>query len=173
VIRIDENQFKYILRYPSPTLEYLNNINFPFTQQIKNFPEWHGVRLGHYAQFFHNYEISKFIGDNKLEYDILVKSRCDLVFDKNFNFDFSVDMCYVPEIYWGSKGVGINDHFICGKFSYVNKSLKMESFTEFFNIIESSWNPETANQKLIINNGSKYFEFSCTSYKLLPDRKMK
>lgn len=168
----NEEYFKFILKSKSPTKEYLDEIGFPFTQQIKNVPEWHSVRFGHYAQFYHNFKILQFLNDNSLNYDILVKSRTDVVFETDFNFDFSIDKCYIPEIYWASKGVGINDHFICGDFSYLKESLHIENFEEFFEIVENTWNPETILQKLLLSNNSNIMEFKCSSYLLLPDRKL-
>lgn len=168
----DESVFKYIIKSASPTKELLDKIGFPYTIQIKNVNEWHGLRFGHYAQFYHNYKISQLINSNNFDYDILVKSRTDLVFETNFIFNFKSDICYVPQIYWGSKGVGINDHFVCGGFDYVKKCINMEIFEDFFPTIESSWNPETVQQKLIMGNQCFYTEFDCESYMLLPDRKM-
>jgi hypothetical protein len=169
---IDESRFKYILKHKSPTKEYLDEIKFPYTQQIKFVPAWHGSRLGHYAQFYNNYKIYEFINNNDLNYDVLVKTRTDLVFSTNIEFDFTTDMCYVPEIYWPSRGVGINDHFILGKFSYLKKALKIDNFQNFFHNIENNWNPESVHQKLILDNDCKYSEFHCSSYLLLPDRKL-
>jgi len=160
------------MKHKSPTKEYLDEIEFPYTQQIKSVPEWHGARLGHYAQFYHNYKIYEFLENNNLEYDVLVKTRTDLVFTANLKININSDMCYVPEIYWPSKGVGINDHFILGKFSYVKKSLRIENFNEFFSLVENNWNPETIHQKLILKNECKYSEFPCSTYLLLPDRKL-
>jgi len=169
---IDDSRFKYVMKHKSPTKEYLDEIEFPYTQQIKSVPEWHGARLGHYAQFYHNYKIYEFLENNNLEYDVLVKTRTDLVFTANLKININSDMCYVPEIYWPSKGVGINDHFILGKFSYVKKSLRIENFNEFFSLVENNWNPETIHQKLILKNECKYSEFPCSTYLLLPDRKL-
>lgn len=168
----DESIFKYVIKSPPPTKELLDNIGFPYTKQIKNYSEWHGFRFGHYAQFFHNYKISKLLNSNNFNYDVLIKSRTDLVFETDFSFDFNQNICYVPKIYWGSKGVGINDHFVCGKFDYLKKCINMESFEGFFSTIENSWNPETTQQNLIIGNQCYYTEFDCNSYMLLPDRKM-
>lgn len=168
----DEYNFKYILKSKAPTQKFLDEINFPFTQQIKNNPEWHVVRLGHYAQFYHNYKILNFLNNQNLNYDILIKSRADLIFDTEFNFDFSTNKCYVPEIYWASKGVGINDHFICGNFEYLKKSLHIQDFEDFFYVVENTWNPESILQKLLFMNNSSYIEFKCNSYLLMPDRKL-
>lgn len=168
----DESIFKYIIKSPSPSKEYLDSIKFPYTMQIKNVSEWHGVRTGHYAQFFHNYKIYQFLKSNSFDYDNLVQSRTDLVFDTDFIFNFNQDICYVPEIYWSSRGVGINDHFICGKYGYIKNSIAIENFEQFFHVIENSWNPETVRQRLIIGNNCRYTEFNCKSYLLLPDRKM-
>lgn len=168
----DESKFKYVLRHKAPTREYLDEIKFPYTKQIKFVPEWHGTSLGHYAQFFNNYKIYEFLENNNLEYDVLAKTRTDLVFSSNITLDLSLDVCYVPEIYWPSRGVGINDHFIIGKFSYIKNAIKLINFEEFFSVIENTWNPETVNQKLIQQNQCKYFEFPCLTYLLLPDRKL-
>lgn len=168
----DESLFKNIIITKCPNREYLDNIQFPFTQQIKNVPEWHNIRIGHYSQFYHNFKISEFLHSNNLNYDVLIKSRTDLLFETDFNFNFENDICYVPQIYWGSKGVGINDHFICGKYEYLKKSLFMYNLESFFPIIENSWNPETIHQNLILINEGRYVEFDCKSYTLLPDRKM-
>lgn len=168
----DESLFKNIIRTECPSQKYLDNIQFPYTQQIKNVPEWHSVRIGHYSQFYHNFKISEFLAENNFNYDVLIKSRADLIFETDFDFDFSADICYVPQIYWPSKGVGINDHFICGKYQYLKKSLYMYNFESFFPIVENSWNPETIHQKLILINEGRYVEFGCKSYTLLPNRKM-
>jgi hypothetical protein len=169
----EEEKFKYIIKNNPPTDEYLNTINFPYTRQIKNVPNFQHLRKGHYAQFYHNYRISEFLESNSIDYDILIKSRTDLVFETNFDFDFNKDICYIPEIYWASKGVGINDHFICGRFDYIKRAIKISKFEEFLPIIENSWNPETVNQNLILGNSCSYLEFPCYSYLLLPDRKMR
>lgn len=169
----EEEKFKYIIKNNPPTDEYLNSINFPYTRQIKNVLDFQHLRKGHYAQFFHCHIISNFLHQNNLDYNILIKSRTDLVFKTNFDFDFNKDICYIPEIYWASKGVGINDHFICGRFDYIKRSIKIDTFEEFLPIIENSWNPETVNKNLILGNDCSYLEFPCDSYLILPDRKMK
>ena len=168
----DESIFTYVIKSKQPTNDFLNEIKFPYTQQIKNVPEWHNIRIGHYSQFYHNFKISEFLHSNNLNYDVLIKSRTDLLFETDFNFNFENNICYVPQIYWGSKGVGINDHFICGKYEYLKKSLFMYNLESFFPIIENSWNPETIHQNLILINEGRYVEFDCKSYTLLPDRKM-
>jgi hypothetical protein len=171
--KINEELFKYIILSDVPTDEYLNNIGFPYTQQIKGVEQWHNLRIGHYSQFYHIYKISNFIENNELNYDVLLISRSDLVFETNFNFNFSLDTCFIPDIYWASKNVGINDHFICGNYQYLKKSIKILEFKSFFEVIETSWNPETVKKRLLEMNNSNYYEFDCNSYILLPDRKMK
>lgn len=168
----DESLFKYVIKTEEPTQDFLDKIKFPYTLQIKNVPEWHNIRFGHYSQFYHNFKISEFLASNVFNYDVFGKSRADLIFETNYKFDFTRNICFLPEIYWASKGVGINDHFICGKYEYLKKCLFMDKFESFFSTIENSWNPETIHQKLISNNQGSYVEFDCQSYKLLPDRKM-
>lgn len=165
-------EVNYKLLHQPPTIDYLNQINFPFTRQIIHNTEWHGFRLSHYAQFFHNYSIVKFIKDMNLKYDVLIKSRADLILSPVTPIDFNSDVCWVPEIYWASRGVGINDHFVCGKFDYVLKALNIDDFQEFFPVIQTSWNPETVNQRLILENNCQIIEFPCDNYTLLPDKKL-
>lgn len=165
--------FKYVIQHTSPTDEYLDELKFPYTLQLKGNKEWWPLRKGCYAQFFHNYKIVEFLKQNNIKYDVLIKTRTDLSFETEFDFNFDLDICYLPKIYWNSVGVGVNDHFICGKYSYLLKSLEIKNFEDFFKTIETSWNPETVHQSLLVNNNAECKEFSCNSYILLPDRKMK
>lgn len=166
----DETLFKYVLKHPAPTQEYLDSINFPFTIQTKNVLKWRYGRLGCYSQFYNKHMINNFINDNNLSYDILIKSRTDLIFNTNFNFDYTKDFCYIPKTYHGSKGVGLNDHFMAGNFELMKRAIYTKTFEIIYPIIENSWNPETVNEKLLIKNSINHIEFDCTTYKLSPNR---
>jgi hypothetical protein len=169
---IDTDKFKYVIKTPDPTVESVKESGFPYTLQAKNCEGRDHMRIGHYAQFFHNFLIVKYIKDNNLssEYQYLAKSRCDVLFNTDFDFIINDDICYLPEIYWPSRGVGINDNFLFGRFDYIMKSINMNKFEDFFETVERSWNPETVNQNLILGNSCIYKEFQCSSYALLPDR---
>jgi hypothetical protein len=169
------SDFDYVIASKSPSKEDLDSMRFPYCRQIKNVPEWHVMRFGHYAQFYHNFNIVNFLKQNKIKYDFLARTRTDVFFETSFNFEDNInsECCFLPEIYWNSKGVGINENFIIGKFDYVMKSLNIENFESFFPVVEQSWNPETMHQSLILLNDCRYSEFSCDTYTLLPTRKFK
>lgn len=171
---VENDAFSQIFKYPDPTNTFLDVIEFPFTQQLIDLSkERERVikgRIGHYAQFFHNKNICDFLKTLDQKYDILIKSRADLVFATNFNFDFSKNLCYVPKNYYCGGG-WICDHFIAGNFETVKKAIQIDDLRSFYPILADSFNPEEANVKLIEQNNCKIQEFYCDSYMLLPDRK--
>jgi hypothetical protein len=166
----DKRLFNFVIQNNDPTEEYLNQINFPYTQQLKNNPNLNYGRIGHYSQFFHNLKIYNFIENLNHDYDFIIKCRTDLIFETKYIFDFTKNICFVPKIYHASKGFGINDHFMAGNFNYLKNSMKMKDLYSVYEIFENSWNPEIVLEKLIKYNNCIIEEFDCSSYKLLPDR---
>lgn len=167
---IDENLFFKVLRFPSPTDQYLDQIKFPYTKQLAADPKVQKFRVGIYSLFFHNFKIGEFLKEINGQYDMLAKARTDLIFHTNHEFDFSQDICYIPENRYCGGGF-VNDHFVCGKFDYVKKALKMDVFDDFFEVLENSFNSEVANLKMIVDNGCKIVQFPFYYYINLPDRR--
>lgn len=166
--QVDESHFDFVIRSISPTDEFLDIINFPYTQQIQSNYRPRNWRYGHYAQYFHTQKIYDFIKTNNLNYDILCKSRADLLFDSAHKFDFDKDICFIPKNYHCE--IGLNDHFMIGNFRIMKKVICIEDLKEVYPILENSWNPEIALQIYLTKNNVNVIEFNCESYKLLPDR---
>jgi hypothetical protein len=85
----------------------------------------------------------------------------------NSIFNFNDNIIYIPEIYWGSRGIGVNDHIIIGNFNYVLNSINID-FNNLHNIIYSSHNIEQANANILQKNNSIIQEFSCDIYCRFP-----
>jgi hypothetical protein len=169
-----EHNFKYILKHDEPKNfeEYLDSIDFPYVGQIRNdIDKYKKVRHGYFTQFFHKDKIINYLKDNNLnlKYNGLIFSRTDIYFmpKNNSIFNFNDNIIYIPEIYWGSRDIGVNDHIIIGNFNYVLNSINID-FNNLHNIIYSSHNIEQANAKILQKNNSIIQEFSCDIYCRFP-----
>ena len=170
-VNTDGHDFKFILKSPQPTTSQLYDINFIGTSQIRHHPEYEKLKEGQYAQVFHKTNIHQFIKSNNLQYDALVISRNDLWFETNYIFDFEKEIVYVPLNFMGGPGT-LNDHFSCGKFDYVLKSMGFSSVREYVDFLEESdpWNPEHALMLLFEKLNISWMEFTSQKYRLFPDR---
>lgn len=168
-----ESQFKYILKHsePSDWEAFLDEINFPHNTQIRNHPVYHVNRPGPYVRMFHTLEISNFLKNHNLEYNSIMFSRTDIYFeikDKTV-IDFTKDVCYTPEIYWGSRGhTYVNDHIMLGKYQYVLNALHIDSIESMHETLFHAWNPEEFLFKTIKKNNAEYEEFVCNKYCRFP-----
>lgn len=145
---------------------YLDELGMPYTAQLLSNPQYKDARIGHYRQYMHKLEITKFIRENNLQYDVLILARTDIIFtpEETVSFDLTQDTCYVPEIYWGSRGIGINDHVIIGKFQYVLDAVTMNGWPDVFARIQNAYNPEDVMRQLTIGRGFNVVEFPCSIY---------
>ena len=159
-------KYKLPLDEPSDWESYLNSINFPYVMQIKHHPIYNLNRPGIYTQFFSQFNIINFIKKNNLEYDSIIISRTDIfhIPNEDFIFDLNQDVIYVPEIYWGSRGTGVNDHVVIGNFNTVVNSLYYEKFSDLTTIIENSYNGEVAKQQTLSKDSKTIIEYPCDVY---------
>lgn len=164
--------FKYILKHEEPIdfHQYLDSIDFKYVVQIRD-REARKERQGYYTQFFHKDSIIRFIKHNNIRYDGIVFSRSDIFFvpEKTESINFDKQVVYVPEIYWNSRGCGINDHIALGNFDYVIKAIDFYDFKNLNNIIQDSWNPELVNKIIIEKNNCLIEEFVCERYCRFPN----
>ena len=168
-----ENIFKYILKSDEPEdfESFLNEINYPYVGQIRHDERYHKVRHGYYTQFFHKHRILSFLKEkNFTEYDGIIFSRTDIFFKpkKEVFFNFDNRIIFVPEIYWGSRGIGINDHILIGNYSYVLEGINFNKLEDLNQMIFDSHNIEQVNQKIINNNNRVFVEFGCEKYCRFP-----
>jgi hypothetical protein len=168
-----KHNFKYILQYDEPKNfeEYLDSIGFQYVGQIRNIEKYKTVRQGYFTQFFHKDKIINYLTNNNLnaEYNGLIFSRTDIFFiPSDNNFDFNKNVVYVPEIYWGSRGLGVNDHILIGNFNYILNSINFIDFNNLNNIILHSHNVEQANATILQHNHATIEEFECDIYCRFP-----
>lgn len=172
-VDIDAYKFKYVVKHEVPTDEYLDQIGFPYTEQLKATNQrHHPARTGHYALFFHSYQIAQYIRNNNLQYDALIKARTDLYFTTDYEFNFETNIVYLLENLM-SQNYGVNDQFLAGKFEYVLNAFATETFQEAMQFISGAFNPEEGLHKLFIQKNVQYNEITTTHYTLLPDRRIK
>ena len=167
-------KYKVPIEEPSDWESYLNSIDFPYVAQIKGHPIYHLHRPGIYTQFFTQFSIINYIKEHNLNYDSIFMSRTDIfhIPKEDFVFDFSKDVMYIPEIYWGSRGIGVNDHVVIGNFDTVVNNLYFEKFSDLMDIIGNSYNPEHAKQQVFLRDGKEikdtYVEYPCDLYSRYP-----
>jgi len=168
------HNFKYILQHDEPEdfEKYLCDINFSYVGQIRGIEKYKTVRQGYFTQFFHKDKIISYLKENNLstEYKGLILSRTDILFvpENGFNFDFNKNIVYIPEIYWGSRGIGVNDHILIGNFNYVLNSINCNNFDNLNSIIYHSHNIEQVNETILNNNNATIQEFGCDIYCRFP-----
>lgn len=168
-----ENQLKYIQKHkePSDWESFLNEKNFPHVSQIRHHPIYHINRPGIYVRLFHMEQISKFLKENNINYDAILFSRTDIYFeiDEKSTIDFTKDICYLPEVYWGSRGhTFVNDHIVMGKYEYVLNAIHIDSIDSMYDTIFHSWNGEQVLFSTLEKNNAVYTEFVCSKYCRFP-----
>jgi hypothetical protein len=174
---IEDVQYIITNNEPEDWETFLNKIQFPHHTQIRNHPVYHTTRPGVYTRLFHVNQIDRFIKENKINYDVIVLARTDVLFkiadEEEINFD--EDVCYIPEIYWGSRGeTFVNDHVIFGKFDYVLDKIKSHTTEEMkdddflYEALYHAWNPEQLQKKIITKNNGNIKEVKCKTYYRFP-----
>lgn len=86
----------------------------------------------------------------------------------DFIFDLDSDTIYVPEIYWGSRNIGYNDHIIISKFKTFMGVFNRDTFEEIFDIISSVWCPELLHHNLMTSRTNNIIEYPCKLYCRFP-----
>lgn len=142
---------------------YLNNIGFPYTQQLARNTQWSKFRVGHYANFV-NVANALFSMDLS-QYDYVVKTRTDLMLDFIPPENLMSGSVYTFPTFWGGQ-LGdsrfLNDHFLMG-----TKDDVLDVYRGVLDItkeLSHMWNPEMymrylvkrANKDIRILEATKY-----------------
>jgi hypothetical protein len=171
---VSSNNIK-TLSFNRPTIDSDIILNFPKSiQQVNNYSNdielTKRISLGHLILFG---LVPDTISKNKdifIQYDYILKSRADLVFDFSENdiLNFNINNQLLTfECFWGGCRYNknfTNDHFVFGESSDV---LKLISFPISDCIIDKFWNPEQYMTYLFSKSNKEKIEISTDKYYLL------
>jgi hypothetical protein len=127
---------------------YLDQINFPYTEQLMKHPESRHWRMGHYVNFVNVAKVLRSFDVSP--YDYIIKTRTDLLLNFNPPADPAPQTVYTSPTYWGGQ-LGIHrylsDHFLLGSRDDILDVY--EPVANIFHDFSKMWNPEVYMRYLV------------------------
>lgn len=132
---------------------HLDQIKFPYTQQLVKHPEYKYCRIGHYVNFVN---VSKvLLSFDTSPYDYIIKTRTDLLLNFYPPNNPTPKTVYTFPTFWGGQlGIDryLNDHFLMGHRDDILDVYELVS--NIFQDLPQMWNPEMY-MKYIVSRAQK------------------